>query len=126
MIWLWARSDDTALSLPFDDTNVWTFGFDSVPLLSGFAETLRYFLPTMFDSFIDEAVVGRSVTLVVLVLVFFVLFKVRTRMGTTTVESGIAVREKIKAARTNATAATGQGTAPPSVPVHIAEQESRG
>ncbi len=80
VVWLWDRNCETteSSSLPFDDTNLLTLGLDSVP-------------------FIQEAVVNRLTILVLMVMVFVILFRIRTRLKNVTVNRSVAVREKIGA-----------------------------
>ena len=102
-IWLWDRSDDpvVSLALPFDNINLWNFGSGSISLFNG--DILRYFSPEIFDSFIQEFWVNRPVISVLILMVFFVLIRIRTNMVNATVKRSITIRNKIEKVRNSST-----------------------
>lgn len=56
---------------------------------------LKYFLPTMFDAFIQEAIIKQPLIVVLLVGIFLVLFKIRTKWKEDTIAVSVSMREKI-------------------------------
>lgn len=102
-VWLWIRSGKTTvkLSLPFDDTNVWNFGLNPGTLFNG--DILRYFSPEIFDPFIQEFVVDRPTILVLIVVIFYTMRKVRIKKVEVTKKWSVTVREKIRMSRNSST-----------------------
>jgi hypothetical protein len=56
---------------------------------------LKYFLPTMFDAFIQEAIIKRPIIIVLVIGIFYVLFKIRTKWKKDTVAASVSMREKL-------------------------------
>ncbi len=98
-VWLWCISDESIdnLTRAIDDTILGILGSDSIPFLNG--DILRYFSPKMFENFIDVAWVHHPIILVLIVLIFFVLFKIRTKLLNASVKRSVAIREKIEMVR---------------------------
>jgi len=97
VFYLWIRSGRTIdrLILPFDNTNLWKFGFQSIPCLKDLGEVLQYFLPRIFDPFIQEFVVHRPLIFVLIIAIFCALIIIRTRLKKATVKASVKICEKI-------------------------------
>lgn len=91
VIWLWNRSGQSEAG---------NMALDSASSLKGhIQDVLSYFLPKIFDPFIQEAVVNRPAIIVFIVLVFVVLFVVRSKLKKVTTNRSVAIREKVVASR---------------------------
>lgn len=110
VLWLWRRSGQTAEALPLD-SRIWRLGLEKSPFADGgqAEQVLTYFLPTVFDAFIQEAVVNAPTIIVAIVAVFVALRVVRTRWLNRTKEHSVAMREKICAALYPPAIATSDG-----------------
>jgi len=93
-IWLWNLSDETVEKVSsFFDSKFWSLGFERGALFNG--DIIRYFTPEIFDPFIKVAVVDRPTILVLIVMVFFILFRIRSGKVKATLKLGLAIRDKI-------------------------------
>ena len=95
VVWLWFLSDETIAKLNqyIDDSTLGIIGPGSISFLNG--DILKYFSPKIFDNFIDVVWVHHPIISILIVLIFFVLIRIRTNLLNITVNRSIAIREKI-------------------------------
>jgi hypothetical protein len=94
VIWLWNLSDESVEKVSsFFGSRFWGLGFEPGGLFNG--DITRYFTPEIFDSFIKVAIVDRPTIFVMLVMVFYILFKIRSWKVKATLKLGLAIRDKI-------------------------------
>jgi hypothetical protein len=93
-ICLWSLSPASVKGISsFFGSKFWSMGFEPGELFNG--DIIRYFTPEIFDPFIKLAIVDQPTIIVMLVMVFVLLFKIRTGKVKATSKLGLAIREKI-------------------------------